>query len=445
MKRTMYTLLLGSLLASLTACGGGGGGGSSDTSQYEPGTAAPTIAAPATVTAYPGGTNRFTVTVGDSDTVVTNLKLTGTVVSYTGLSEAPTLRTNVDVGAQYENRTVSLTIPERNVVGTVVLQFQISDGAHTAQAQVNVSIVPDPNALQAFDYASTYASGSVESEFYLSVFTEVRGAIGALRQDSTLDRAARAHAAYLAANGGISSTEMSGSSGFSGVTAADRAKYFGYAGVAVRDAAAIVPANVMASEAAMVAATKMANSVYRASALRNGARDVGIGTVVSNGVRIVVAIVGTKTNEQRQIGADAFAVWPQGYFVHYAMETDTPDAIPENNGACSGTPISIRVQSDQILTTASFTLQQLDTTTGVRVSVPAKLITSSSDANHQIEKNFAYLVPLKPLKLNTTYMAHFTGSSTASKSIDQSWVFDTKSPLYTHIDGATLYGCAPSI
>lgn len=437
----------------LAACGGGGGGGGTDYSQYDPGTAAPTISAPATVTAYPGGANAFKVTVLDADTAQSNVKLTATVLSFTGLPTAPTVRTAVDSGVIGSERTVQVVLSDAKATGSAVIELQVSDGAQSARTQVAVSVVQDPHGIQTSqDVTVTYAAGSVERHFY-DVISAKMHVVGALQPDTALDAAALAHAKYLAANGGISSIEISGSDYFTGASAVDRARAAGYSGTAVQDASATVPVAAANDIAATVAAAKFANSVYRSDVFRSGARNIGIGIASAGARRVIVAVLGTKTNVQRYVDAGYLDIWPEpssfaqasayGLLSNgYAAEPETPNSVTQDS-ACTGIALSVRLRDDQLLTTSAFTIEELDLSGKTLNSVQANVIEASTDTQKQLGRNVAYLVPLKPLKANTLYQARFTGkASTAvrgSADIYETWKF-----LTTPFDGTALIGCGAS-
>jgi len=429
-------------LAVLSACGGGGGGSSSSSdSQTSPGVAAPTITVSGSTDINPGVQNQVTVTVGDADTALTNVSLTAEVVSFTGLSSAPNVYITTPIGAAGATRYLQIETQNATELGTVTVKFTSSDGANKTTQTVTLNVVTDPYALQTTMVNPTYAS--YEWAFYGDIVRTVRLGYGVVNQDTKLDQAALAHANYLAANGGISTTETSGLTGYSGSTAADRATAAGYNGHGVQDVAVIVPTTVTdISTVGTVAATKLLNSVYRQAIALNSSRDIGVAQVVANGKRYMVAVLGTKSVIQRPHSPDFHMLYPEvdSTGVHYAMEQDTPDAMPENAGACAGTPVSVQARYDATLSVTSFTLAETATSTVVNT----KLLQSGNDSNKLVGKNAAILIPFAPLKLNTQYTASFTGKITTvdgtTIAYSQSWNFKT-----TAVNGLANYGCSPSL
>lgn len=430
-------------LAVLSACGGGGGGSSSSStdSQTSPGVAAPTITVAGSTDINPGVQNQVTVTVGDADTALTNVSLTAEVVSFTGLSSAPNVYITTPIGAAGATRYLQIETQNTTELGTVTVKLTSSDGANKTTQSVTLNVVTDPYALQRTMINPTYVS--YDWAFYSSLNNITRYYTGLVNQDTKLDQAALAHANYLAANGGIGTNETAGLTGYSGNTAVDRATAVGYSGHGVQDVAVIVPSTVTdISTVGTVAATKLLNSVYRQMIAQNGSRDVGVAQVVANGKRYMVAVLGTKTVIQRQHNPADFQLYPDvgSTGVFYAMEQDTPDAMPENAGACAGTPVSVQARYDATLSVTSFTLAE----TATSAVVNTKLLQSANDTNKLVGKNAAILIPFAPLKLNTQYTASFAGKITTvdgtTMAYSQSWNFKT-----TAVNGLANYGCSPSL
>jgi hypothetical protein len=130
-------------------------------------------------------------------------------------------------------------------------------------------------------------------------------------------------------------------------------------------------------------------------------------------------------------------LWPldNATDVLYSFATETPHPIPVLKGACGGYPVSFQVRDDQVLATTSFTLTEA--VSGAAVAV--QLSTKQTDVNPDYaQSNTAYIIPLKPLKLNTRYTAHFVGMRDGTP-INKMWSFTTMAQNVRWI-----YGCNPS-
>jgi uncharacterized protein YkwD len=312
--------------------------------------------------------------------------------------------------------------------------------------------VADQNALQGSVAAGTYAAGSVE----LSAFVTLNAArdaygVGQVAQNAQLDTAALNHAAYIMGRqqagdyNSIGHGEDPAKAGFTGATAADRIAFAKYAAVSTgEDISIMIEVDGAQSAPGAVAVNAFLSGPYHRFSLLDGQRDVGIGQTQARftgegGVNhALVANFGVAQGKAPQLpAANWVGVWPaeNAKDVMYSFAGEAPNPIPVNNGACAGYPVSVQVRNGMVLTVNTFTLAE--TTTGAAVS--AQLTTKDTEINaSQLRTNTAYVIPYKPLKLNTSYTAHFVGSRNGV-AIDKSWTFTTTSQ-----NTKQVYGCDPS-
>ena len=312
--------------------------------------------------------------------------------------------------------------------------------------------VSDASALQATVPPSAYAAGSVE----LAAFTSLNAAraaygVGLLADRAPLATSAKNHATYIierfkagdfqAANHTEDPTKLF----FTGVTPADRAAHAKYAGAPVgENLSYIIEGDGVQSVPGNVSIEGLLSAPYHRAAFFDSSRDVGFGHSqvrlgMEGGVsHIVVANFGVPQGTQQQLpAADWVGLWPTAGAtnVMYSFAGEVPDPIPVNKGACAGYPVSVQARNDFTLSTTAFTLTE--TVSGAPVSV--QLATKDTDANPSIARaNTAYIIPFRPLKLNTQYTAHFVGARNGV-ALDKSWSFTTLGQ-----NTKKVHGCDPA-
>ena len=311
---------------------------------------------------------------------------------------------------------------------------------------------PDPTALQNSVPAPSYAAGSFE----LSAFTSLNKAratygVGQVAENGQLNTAAQNHATYIDGRyqagdySAATHTENAAYVGFTGATPADRISFAKYAAtMSGEDLTSIIAVDGVSSDPGAVAVDVLLSGPYHRLSLLDGYRDVGFGHSSTRlpgegGTRnTLVADFGVAQASQAQAPANGWVgVWPadKATDVLYSFAGESPDPIPSNKGTCAGYPVSLQVKAGVTLTTTAFTL--IETATGLPVNV--QLSTKATDANPTYARaNAAYIIPYLPLKLATTYTAHFVGSQNGT-AIDKTWTFSTRTT-----NAKSIYGCNPS-
>jgi uncharacterized protein YkwD len=307
----------------------------------------------------------------------------------------------------------------------------------------------DNNALQTSVPAVTYASTNL-SAFNALQAARVAYGVGMFAQNAKLDTAAKNHAVYItqrwsekdfASTGHI---EDAAKSGFTGVNPSDRIAFAGYTASASSETlTTFISVDGVSTDAGSVGVSGLLSGPYHRFALFDGFRDVGVydsaAVFVGEGGtnHTFVFNMATSQGSQQQLPSTSWVgQWPVdgAADVMYAFAGESPNPIPVNNGACAGYPVSVQVRAGSTLATTSFTLADA---AGAAVSV--QLSTAATDVNpSQARANTAYIIPFKPLKLNTKYTAHFVGSVNGT-AIDKSWSFTT-----TAQNQKLIYGCDPS-
>ena len=408
MKLKLIVLALSGSIA-LVGCGGGGGGGSgsgSTPSASNPGTTTPTGTTPTT-----GGTSG-----------------TGGSTGGTGGSTGGTGGTGGGTGG---------------TGGT---------GGGTGGTGGTSDPSTDPNALQLTVPDPTYAAGSIELSAYNALNkTRSTYGVGLLAQSALLDTASQNHSTYLNARlqagdyNAVGHAEISTNTGYTGVTPADRIAYAKYsASQTGENLTSIEATDGVTSDPGVVSIETLLSGPYHRFSLLDPFRDVGfahssIRLPNQTGIQNTVVIsVGIAKAAQGQLPANGWVgVWPadQATGVLYSSVGESPNPIPSNNGRCAGYPVSLQVKPNVTLTTTAFTLVEAATNTAVNV----QLSTQATDANPTFARaNAAYIMPVAPLKLSTTYTAHFVGSQNGT-AIDKTWSFTTRAD-----NVKAIYACNPS-
>jgi uncharacterized protein YkwD len=308
----------------------------------------------------------------------------------------------------------------------------------------------DPNALQLTVPNPTY-TGSALSAYNTLAAARAAYGVGQYAQNAKLDTAAKNHALYITTRWGakdfatVEHVEDPSKSGFTGINPSDRIAFAGYAAAANSEAlTTFISVDGVTSDAGVVATNNLLSAPYHRFALLDSYRDVGVydspavfaGEGGTN--HTFVFNMAIAQADKQQLPAQSWVgTWPvdAATGVMYSFAGESPNPIPANNGACAGYPISVAVRPDMTLNTTTFTLAEA--AGGQAISV--QLSTAATDVNPTLARaSAAYIIPFKPLKLNTKYTAHFVGSVNGT-AVDKTWSFTT-----TAQNQKLIYGCDPS-
>ncbi len=312
---------------------------------------------------------------------------------------------------------------------------------------------PDASsALQTTVPSPTYGAGAVS----LSAFNALNSArlnygVGLFAQKSQLDAAASSHSQYNLARyqagdfQAVGHIEEVSKSGFTGVSWSNRIAAAQYsASLSGETISTFNIATGVQSDPGVVAVNAFLSAPYHRFALFDEFRDIGIADAAQafaneGGTRHFLTFdFAVAQGAQAQMPATNWVgLWPlaNATDVQYGFAGESPNPLPENNGACGGYPVSVQVRSDLTLTTTVFTLVE----TATNAAISARLSTLATDANPTYaRKNSAYIIPFQPLKLNTQYTAHFVGAANGV-AIDKTWTFTT-----TTQNSSAVYLCNPS-
>ncbi|EKS9798990.1 CAP domain-containing protein [Burkholderia cepacia] len=298
----------------------------------------------------------------------------------------------------------------------------------------------------------TYGAASAEAQAFatLNAYRQALG-VGLLRQDAVLDIAALAHAKYELTNlgsgaiSGLAHDESSSLPGFTGSWPLQRAQAAGapknqWVGENIGSAFAATPPGTPGADCV----NQLLATVYHLQGVTSNTESVGVGvasttpTATTPGVgSVCVFDLGTSTGVARNpdpnnptdvnaspaSGGQQFATnlvvsspYDGETGVSTTMVTETPNPAPDLSAP--GRPIMVRVNAatGNTLTVSSF--QLVDSTGGAvaaRILVPQSAVAGSTakvtaDSNNILFAGVAFLLPLSPLKPNTTYTVTFSGA-----------------------------------
>ncbi|MFT4506064.1 CAP domain-containing protein [Caballeronia sp. 15711] len=311
-------------------------------------------------------------------------------------------------------------------------------------------------ALQTTVPAPTYAADSFQNAAF-AIINNYRSAmgVGMLKQDTVLDTSAQAHALYQFSNIkdgtllGVDHTEIAGNANYYGDTPLSRAQK---AGAATSEwiAENVAQGGLKTTGAAAAAdcIRQLMNTVYHLAAMTGNQESIGIGysagdvsapfyTCVTDFGTSMGVVGSPATNSIPYAGGQ---IIPPGTVVHspyanessvaIAMNIEAPNPAPDL--AAPGRPIlvSVNAQNGDALTVRAFTLvDSSGASVPARILVPASAqagstATTVADPNSDLRNGNAVLLPLQPLKANTTYTVAFAGARDGM-AVTSTWDFTT--------------------
>ncbi len=222
--------------------------------------------------------------------------------------------------------------------------------------------------------------------------------LGLLAQNAVLDRAAQAHADYMAANNAMTHSEVPGAAGFTGQSHVERAQAAGYAGQTAEGISLTVPATAID--------LLMGLPYQRIPLVSFRVAEVGLGVA---SFRWDVTY-GYRDGAQQGAPAVNSVIWPLDGAVNVPrgqsnnLSSDMPHPIPESSFNQFGYAVSLSVDDAKVLSVSSFTLA------GPSGAVDVKLLSAGTDPNIPNVRHYAAIIGRLPLQAATKYTASFTGA-----------------------------------
>ena len=236
------------------------------------------------------------------------------------------------------------------------------------------------------------------------------------RRNPLLDRAALAHAGYVAYNREPRHEETPGAQDFTGVTPYDRGKRAGFTGVSLAENLSQGQQDWQQSLSGLMAAI-----YHRNAFLAPDLDELGIGREGAGERTSFVYLMGRQGPSPSD--QPAWVWWPvEGGEVPPAFFEEIPDPLPDLS--VSGYPVSIRFNPEQFASPPKLLDFRLSSG-GVAVT-ETRILTAHNDPNGILDKFSFVLFPLKRLEWGQVYKveAQFDFGSGETKTL--SWSFKTE-------------------
>lgn len=229
----------------------------------------------------------------------------------------------------------------------------------------------------------------------------------ALQQNTVLDQAAQSHASYMSLNGVIADSEVSGKTGFTGVSYQDRAVAAGFPNNYVGGVSGGYYTNATLSEAqyGQQHVVDWLSGVYHIAVGVWPITLVGIGVSETpfNGypdVRASLSMSGLQTTS----GNGPLTFPCQGTTgVAYQANGEMP--APPNTSGPWGTPVAVAGNPNDVVVLQTGTI-----TNNVGHTITLQLLNSATDPNKLLPAFEAVAYPTSPLQPNTQYTVNLSGT-----------------------------------
>lgn len=269
--------------------------------------------------------------------------------------------------------------------------------------------------------AAGYAAGSQQGEAFALLNAErSKCGFGTLNQSAALDRAANAHANFLAENGvQFGHTEVAGLPFFSGVEEKDRAAAAGY----LDPVGAVLAASTgtLAASQAYTVDLQVRDILGAPFHLLSATDDY-----LDAGVGYASKLNGTKESKALNItlGRPGGIPLDGGKIYTYPCEgsagvngfliNESPSPIPSDLAQdlkLYGTPIAVKVRSGKVLTLTSVTI----TPSAGGPAVPNQIVSQANNPQPALMRSdSAYVLPMSPLTAGASYTVKVDGTNSGS-------------------------------
>ncbi|MFJ1260286.1 CAP domain-containing protein [Cupriavidus sp. CuC1] len=250
---------------------------------------------------------------------------------------------------------------------------------------------------------------------------------GARAQNAALDKAAQAHADFIAANLDAGRSDAYGHAenpsypGYTGTLPLDRANSHSYGGIGVGE-------NLAAESTALKAAEVLMSVTYHTLGTLGFDREIGIGKserTVSFAVPITVLKVGIRSAADVQyLDSREVATFPcdgqAGVTTTHGDESPNPLPGRSLTTNPAGRAIVAVVRAHQTLTDSEFSIAPAGGT-----QLKATLLTNATDPNKMLPASVAVIMPDESLVAKTTYTAQLVGTNNG-QPVNKTWRFTTQ-------------------
>lgn len=229
----------------------------------------------------------------------------------------------------------------------------------------------------------------------------------ALKQNTVLDQAAQNHASYMSLNGVIADSEVSGKTGFTGVTYQDRAVATGFPNSYVGGLSGGYYTNTTLSETQygqqhvvdwLAGVYHIAIGVWPITLV-----GIGVSETAFNGypdVRASLSMSGLQTTSGNRP-----LTFPCQGTTGVAYQTNGEMPAPPNTLGPWGTPVAVAGNPNDIVVLQTGTM-----TDNTGHTITLQLLNSAADPNKLLPAFEAVAYPMSPLQPNTQYSVNLSGT-----------------------------------
>ena len=236
-------------------------------------------------------------------------------------------------------------------------------------------------------------------------------------ENAQINNAALGHSEYLRTNNLMSHDQTAGRPGFTGATLLARLNAAGYTIPERGFAYGEVISGTTKGDGFFMAEELITAIYHRFVMFEPKFREIGTGAATaSNRYNYFTADFATRGGFGPGIGANAVVTWPfsgqNGVTPNFMSDSEEPDPVPNLNEV--GYPVSVHANIDAPVTMQAFTLRPRG---GANLQVQVVYPTGGRTA--------VAIVPMAPLKANTTYEASFSGTVNGAP-VTRDWSFTTR-------------------
>ncbi len=282
------------------------------------------------------------------------------------------------------------------------------------------SHAPSASQLQAHESNAAALTGDVATDgLNWFNFRRQQAGLPALRRNSTLDRAARAHASYQQANNVVTHDEIAGQAGYTGADSQQRLRAAGFQFNPSGYSDGEVIAATSDRDGFSAAEGLMAAIYHRFVILQPVFDEAGAGTATRDGGYTWLNL-NFVFNQPSSTQTGRLIHWPasqqKNVSVNFFSDQETPDPVAQRDEV--GFPVSVHADINAFVSVDSFTIRLAGA-----VPLPSRLLVTASDPD--TPHSAAAIIPLMPLSPATSYEVEFVGAVDGA-AVNRRWTFTTR-------------------
>jgi hypothetical protein len=251
-------------------------------------------------------------------------------------------------------------------------------------------------------------------------FRRLQAGLAAVQRNSSIDRAAQAHADYQRLNNVVTHDEIAGQPGFTGVDAPARLRAAGYALNTEGYSEGEVIAATAQSDGFAAAEGLMAAIYHRFVILEPMFTEAGIATARRTGGYSWLTANFIRNTSSGESATGRMIVWPfsdqRNVRVNFFSNQESPDPVMGRDEV--GFPVSVHADIGARVIVENFTVRARG-----EMPLETRLLERANDPD--TPQSAAAIIPLSPLRPMTIYDVQFNGSINGIP-LSRSWSFVTR-------------------